>query len=479
MSEKQKKSLPQPDWPPEIREKFNAAFATKRGSHLARLRQMMGRWLLEADKDRVPPNFITLHLIERRTSDLNPESRSIMKQALFEVFDYQTAFVPIAVKAQTNERQKLARVIQRNLPRFPDEWRTRIAPMLHLSSDELSDGAITDVRAPSAIISIIHLAAQFFDFCRTHKLPIDLVPSSFRKWVAHRHKMFIKGAFSFHTMVTEAGRLLTIGRDVYPERDWNWLKDFHAKMKKQSCHHPSRANQRFVALAELRIAAIQGMEVAKAAHENSTGYRARLQAHTLARTMLSILMLINSPLRVSSLGCLDLKKHFDAGITELSLAASETKDKNRDVRYLPEDIRDALKTYISMHRPLVAPIDETRLFVGWRGAPCSAGHLSEKIGDMTEALFGSRISAHMIRNVVAAFIVSEAPNESALASEVLNHRRGSSTQTYCANGSRIVASRKLQVAADAMSEKVGVIQSCERRKAIKKTCYKRPKKIIK
>lgn len=106
--------------------------------------------------------------------------------------------------------------------------------------------------------------------------------------------------------------------------------------------------------------------------------------HTLARKMLSILMLINSPIRLSSLAALDIEQHFDPEMTRLHLSPLETKDRNRDERAIPERLRAVILTYIHQHRSLVAPADETRLFIGWKGAPCTPGHLSECIGDMTE-----------------------------------------------------------------------------------------------
>lgn len=302
----QRKSLPFGEWPEDIREGFCKAFQDKKSSHLARLRQMMGRWLLEAERDGMPPEFVTPHLVARRSVGLNPASRSVMKQSLFEVFGGPMTYVPAERQPQPSDRERLAQVIGRHLHRFPKGWHSRVAPMLHLCPDRLADGAIADVRAPSSIESTVILAAQYFDFCRAEGLHVDLVRASFRAWVAHHRARFDTGEFSIHTMVIESGRLLTLGRDVYPERDWSWLELFKVKMKNLARHHPTRANQRFVAIEELRIAAHQGMEVARKAHEKASGYQAKLQAHTLARTMLSILMLINSPIRISSLAGLDL-----------------------------------------------------------------------------------------------------------------------------------------------------------------------------
>jgi integrase len=465
MAKQIRKSLPIVQWPAGIQERFLNVFSDKEATHLACLRQMMGRWLLDAEQDGVPPNLVTPSLITRRSEGLIPAHRSKMKQALFEVFEVPCTFVSPDKQIQSSEKEKLSGLVQRHLQRFPTDWHDRAVPMLYVCPEGLADGAIIDARAFSSIKSTMELAGQYFDFCRANDLPVDLDRIPFRAWVAHRRKRFAIGDFSIYTMVIEAGRLLTLGRDVYPERDWEWLSKFLAKMKSLAKYHPTRANGRHVNIEELHIAALQGMEAALEAHEFSSGYRGKLQAHTLARTMLSILMLINSPIRISSLAALDIEQHFDPEMTRLHLSPLETKDRNRDERAIPERLRAVILTYIRHHRSLVAPEDETRLFIGWKGAPCTAGHLSESIGDITETLFGSRVSAHMIRNVIAAFIVSESPAERGLASEVLNHRRNSTTDTYSANSNGIVASRQLSAAADAEKIRLGIGPKIKQKKS--------------
>ncbi len=153
---------------------------------------------------------------------------------------------------------------------------------------------------------------------------------------------------------------------------------------------------------------------------------------------------MNSAIRVSSLAGRDLAVHFDAARTKLWLSPAETKDKQHDQRWLPPELRETLETYLALHRSLVAPPGETRLFVGCRGVPNDAGYLSQKIGVLTEALFGSRVSAHVVRDVIAAFLVSEAPEGSGLVDPVLGHRPGSrATETYRANGTQLAASRRV------------------------------------
>jgi hypothetical protein len=54
----------------------------------------------------------------------------------------------------------------------------------------------------------------------------------------------------------------------------------------------------------------------------------------------------------------------------------------------------------------------------------------------------------VIRNMIAGFVISAAPEEVGLVSNVLNHAPGAaSTETYRKSGKQIVASRKLGAAA--------------------------------
>ena len=468
------KSRPVADWPVDLVRRFDETFSGKSQGHRSRLRQMLGRWLLEADADDLPPDLITPTLIERRTAGLDPAKTTAMKQALFGVFGQETVFARAEARPREPDRATLARLMARNMHRLPEDWRRRATPMLHLSDDGLSDGAIIEARAVSAIVSTLEYAWAYFDFCRARGLPEDVGPVSFRARVAARRDQHEAGAFSIHTMVVEATRLLTLGRDLFPERDWRWLTRFIDRMKAQAKYHPTRANQRFVSIGELRIAAQQASAVARRAHERGADYLAKLRAHTLARTALTIQLLVNSPIRVSSLARLDLAVHFDAARTRLSLSPAETKDKKADERWLPPDLREALDTYIRLHRPLVAPEGETRLFVGSRGMPNDAGYLSQRIGDLTEAILGSRVTAQTIRNVVAAFIISEAPEEAGLVDPVLGHRPGSTaTETYRANGTQIAASRRLGEAARQTEAALGLGTSAVRRRRRPKTRRRR------
>ena len=220
-------------------------------------------------------------------------------------------------------------------------------------------------------------------------------------------------------------------------------------LKKKSSLEPSRNSGRLVDLAELKSAGETCSEIALLSHKQDSNHRRRGSALKLARTGLAISILVNSPVRLKCVANLDLNVHFDAGFTMMYLSAQETKDGKRDVRSLSPGLRAQILGYVEYHRRFFAPASETALFVGARGKPVGAGYLSQTIGDLTNKLFGKRVTAHTIRNIVASFIVSEAPEQSALAGEILNHSDNATTETYRSTADQIQAGNTLRIANDA------------------------------
>jgi len=191
-----RKSIPQAQWPKEIITLFEKKFSQKADGHRKRLRLMLGRWLLDADVDELPPDLVTPPIVKRRTSCLDAANTAAMRQAVFEVFGEPTTFAPVERQQEEDDRDRLARIIERHLHRIPDDWRLRAAPMMHLSADGLSDGAIVEGRAISSIETTLLTAARFFDFCRENDMSLDVVPETFRLWVRQRQVQHVNGNFS-------------------------------------------------------------------------------------------------------------------------------------------------------------------------------------------------------------------------------------------------------------------------------------------
>ncbi|MBO9452920.1 hypothetical protein J7426_21835 [Tropicibacter sp. R16_0] len=445
---KHRLSLAPSDWPEDIRARFDTAFAESSQHQRPRLTQGLGRWLLEARQDDLPPELITPALLERRLGHLRPEMLAATRQALQAVFPEANVFERDARVKVESKRAALQREISRNWHRLPPAWQEAAKPKLFFCPEGLSDGLLVEAWTPDTVQSRLQTAWAFFDYCREQGLKGDMTPVNVRAYLNQRQELFRAGKKSIATIRGELQRLKLLGVALFPDRNWSWFDPVLRILKKKAALQPSRNDARIVDLAELRLAALSCSEVALRRREAANGYRKRASANKLARTGLAISLLVNSPIRRKSLATLDLKENFDAGFTRLYLSAHETKDGQRDERLLSPEVQKQLRDYIEHHRGVVAPTRETALFVGSRGKPVAPGYLSQTVGDQCEKLFGRRVTPQVIRNIIAGFIVSQAPEQASLASIVLNHASTATTETYRANGKQVQAAKKLRAAND-------------------------------
>lgn len=107
-----------------------------------------------------------------------------------------------------------------------------------------------------------------------------------------------------------------------------------------------------------------------------------------------------------------------------------------------------IQDFVAEVRPTVAPYGETRLFLGRLGKPMLSSTLSQHIAKLTERHLGTRVSAQTMRNLVASFVVEQAPEEARLAGTMLNHRSEATTETYIQSAGQVVAGRRLAEATD-------------------------------
>lgn len=449
-------SMQPADWPEDIRARFDEAFSAASDHQRPRLEQGLGRWLLEAQHDELPPELITASLLERRLGHLRLEMASAARQALQAVYPDAHVFARETRVEVESKRSALKRELDRNWHRLPVAWQDAIRPKVHFCPEGLSDGLLVEAWAYDTLQSRLQTAWAFFDFCRRQGLAEDVTRATVSQRLDARQAEFREGRASVATIRGEVQRLKDLGAALFPERDWMWLNPVQRALKKKQALQPSRNDARLVDLSELRAAAIICAEVALGRHRKALCFKARTRANKLARTALAISLLVNSPIRRESLATLDLKENFDAGFTRLYLSPEETKDKKRDERVLSPEVQKQLRDYIEYHRAVVAPTLETALFVGSRGKPVAPGYLSQTVGDQCEKLFGKRVTPQVIRNIIAGFIVSQAPEQASLASVVLNHSSTATTETYRVNGTQVQAAKKLREANDDGRAKHGV-----------------------
>lgn len=302
-----------------------------------------------------------------------------------------------------SKRDKLAALIERNLGRWPADWRVRAEPRLSIDPEAVDDGILVQAWSPDTIKGRIEYLSAHFDFCRARGLPIDVTPGTVRDNLRHRQHRCASGELRIGGTSVYLSQVSGLACALWPDRAWTWLLTTRDRFKKLARLHPSRNDGRTVSIVELRLEALAEMEQADLAQARARTQRQRISVHTRARTALGMLLLSEAPTRIDSLAGVEIGRQLAPDLRTISLSAHETKEGASDQRCLSDRAVAALRGYISRHRSLVAPAGETMLFVADDGAPLSGDHLSRKIGDHCEKRFGRRSTAHPFRNAAVSY----------------------------------------------------------------------------
>lgn len=463
--------VPPTDWPSDVRSRFEAHVLT--AAQRARLRPALGRWFRISRDLGLDASEITLSSWRTRTDEIPKEMRNCVRQALAVAFPsaasalYADAAEP---SERPDERAQLGAMIQRNLARFPDEWRLALEPLLHLDLDGLGDGILVQAWAPSTIKRRLEAAAAHFDFCRARGITVDISPPDIRARLREEQVRVRTGSRRMGGVAADIEAIAGLAAAARRDRSWGWLGTTRDGLSKLARHHGSRNAARAVDAAELRAAGQQLLDHADIAHAAARNRRAYVKAHTLARTALTLILLSEAPIRISTCASLELRTGLLDDLAGLYLNAASTKEGDGDRRVFSATLVDAVGRYIRTHRAMVAPPGETRLLVSDRGRPINASQLSQCLGDFTAPVFGVRVTPHAVRHSVSKFIVATAPAESALAGIILNHRGDATTPTYKQRADQIVASRELrrateQTAADLSAD---VLPTSGRKKPVRR-----------
>ncbi|WP_424934366.1 hypothetical protein [Amaricoccus macauensis] len=457
-------SLPPAEWPVEIRDRFEA-HADRLSIHQnRRLSRCLGRWLKAARDEGVPPDNVTVDLWHARTSGLSKDARNSVRQAVVLVYPEARAilFARKAPKVRS-KREKLTSLIDRNLARWPEDWRKAAEPLLHIDPDELNDGILIQVWSHKTIKGRLEYLSTHFAFCRDNGLSPDVTPRTVRANLQHRQLRCASGELRIGGTHVYLCQLSGMASAIRPNRNWEWLRKTRDRMKKIAKHHPSRNDGRVIEITELRNAALKELAAASKQQTQAINHRQRVAAHTQARTALAMFLLSEAPVRIESAAGIATDRHLSEDGRTVTLQAHETKERAMDTRQLSDEAVAAIKHFVTLHRAVVAPRDETRLFLADDGAPLSAAHLSRTIGDLCQTMLGKRTTAHVIRNSVASFILSEAPEEVGLASVILHHSDPETTDAYNGTADQVIAGNKLRETRSASAKSAGVTKKIQRK----------------
>lgn len=442
-----KLTLPPASWPEDFRSKFERHPLSS--AQRMRTGRALGRWLRISNDLGADPRDVSRLTWLERTAGLSQQVRNDVRLALAIVFPTVAASLYAGDNLRMGRadiRNQLCATIARNLARFPDDWRAAAKPLLHVDEAGLGDGILIQAWSPTTIKRRLEAAALHFDYCRARDIAIDITPTSVRSKLREDQVRVESGKRRMGGVAVDIEALSGLAPAVWPDRSWRWLKKTRDRLKKLANYHGSRNASRAVDAAELRAAGQQLLDKADALHAAARNRRELVAAHTKARTAVSMILLAEAPLRVTSCSEIELRTNLLEDLAGLYLDAASTKEGDVDRRAFSATLINALGRYVRLHRAVVAAPGESRLFVGERGGPIKGAQLSKCLGDFTYLVFKVRVTPHAIRHSVGNFIVASAPEEAALASIILNHRSNAVTAVYTQRAAQVEASRRLGAA---------------------------------
>ena len=442
-------ALPPPAWPQDLRDRF--ALHPLSAAQRTRLGRALGRWLRISADLGADARDVSRETWLERSRGLPRPVRNELRQVLSIVFPNAAA----SLYADGNDRvgrpdtrDQLRATIARNLARFPEDWRAAATPLLYVDEAGLGDGILVQAWAPSTIRRRLEAAVLHFDYCRARGFAVDVTPSSVRAKLREDQGRVERGERRMGGVAVDVEALAGLAAAVRPERCWAWLTTTRDRMKKLAGARGSRNASRAVDAAELRAAGQQLLAKADDAHARARDRRAFVAAHTKARTALTMILLAEAPIRITSCAEIELGGGLLDDLAGLFLEVGSTKEGDGDRRAFSATLVDAIGRFVRRHRAVVAAPGESRLLVGELGGPIKGSRLSQCLGDFTLPVFGVRVTAHAVRHSVANFIVASAPEEARLASIILNHRSDAVTTVYQQRADQVVASRRLRRATE-------------------------------
>ena len=183
--------------------------------------------------------------------------------------------------------------------------------------------------------------------------------------------------------------------------------------------------------------------------KETTGLR-RFKAY---RDGLMIALLASRPLRLRNLTGLALDRTLVQRGDEwwIQIPAAETKTNDPIEVPWPKMLEPHLETYLSDHRAGIVTLRGfcsgtagNALWLSMYGVPMTDNGIYTPIVARTREGLGQAINPHLFRDCAATSIAIEDPAHVGIASRLLGHRTGSTTERYYNQARSIEASRLMQ-----------------------------------
>jgi integrase len=230
------------------------------------------------------------------------------------------------------------------------------------------------------------------------------------------------------------GALLRMLAVLAPECDWSMLARVYSYLRRTAV--PARDKlAHMVSATDLFALGISLMETWAA------GPPQRINKASRYRDGLLIALLIACPLRIRNLASIEIGRHlvWDGQGHQLHFTAAETKTKRPYVASLPPELTPYIDAWLQVHRPIFQSVGLARggadnggnhLWLDRWSRPMSSRAIRRQIERYTEETFGKPIWPHLFRHCAVTELVDSAPDEIAIAPDLLGHADLETTQRY-------------------------------------------------
>jgi len=234
------------------------------------------------------------------------------------------------------------------------------------------------------------------------------------------------------------GALLSMLGVLSPNTDWSWLRRAHARLKVDA--KPTRDKRaRMVFPEQLFDLGLRLMVEADDERRRGHGH-----AGAKGRDGLMIALLICCPVRIANLTETEIDRHllFDVDRYILRFSEAETKTGREFEGELPPELTPWVEKYLSLHRNDLLShgdcVPTSRLWIDRWGKPMEEASIRSQINKRTRDAFGPHIWPHLFRDIAVSGFVNCAPEDIALAPDLLGHARIETTRRHyiLANGTR-------------------------------------------
>jgi integrase len=228
-------------------------------------------------------------------------------------------------------------------------------------------------------------------------------------------------------------------------RDWCWIYRIASSIRTR--HKPARPKRH--RLVHIRRLFSLGLDLMAGAENETTTIRS-FKAY---RDGLMIALLASRPLRLRNLTGLIIDRTLvqRGGAWWIQIPASETKTKAPIEVPWPDKLVPHLETYLAEHRSGIAVLRGSRagitsgaLWLSMYGPPMTDNAIYGRVVARTREGLGQPINPHLFRDCAATSVAIDDPAHVGIASRLLGHRTGSTTERYYNQARSVEASRLMQ-----------------------------------